>query len=397
MEEQRKKYRIGVICAAPSAQMSGQYDALACLEDYEFVLLFKYSQSANAAWSKVEPKNHKWEVLPACPSWVPGRFKKIVNGDIRPVLDKYDFDALILHGIYDCTAVLQGQKWCRRRGRPYILRTDANVFKEQKQSGFWRNLRIKLLMSDRVKNAGAIVYIGTNNRRYYELFGAVDSQLFHAPWEIDYDVLDSMLPEIQARRGEIRKSIGLDDDTVAIANIGRLEWRKGHDYIIPAMAELARRGKKIRMLIAGDGEERPTVEKLISQNDAPVTMLGNCNRQQVMELLAASDIFLLGSVMEAWGLVVNEAAMASLPLVLSDCVGSGVDMVTPRNGFIFKTSDVADLVEKLTVLIDDAELRKSMGQTSREIITNWRAQYKAVEGYRHAIERALRGAEKIGR
>jgi len=85
-----------------------------------------------------------------------------------------------------------------------------------------------------------------------------------------------------------------------------------------------------------------------------------------------SDIFILPSdVGETWGLVVNEAMNFRLPIIVSDLVGCGSDLVKhDENGYIFKTGNVEELARYLEELIIDRGKRELFGKKSFEIIKN---------------------------
>jgi len=390
MKKNGEKYRIGVICAAPSAQMSGQYDALASLTDYEFILLFKYPQSSNPAWGKVEPKKVKWEVLPQLPSWLPSRMKRFVNGNITHVLEKYDFDGMILHGIYDSTAILQAQRWCRKNGRPCLLRCDANILEEQRFSWFKR-LRHRILIGDKIKTSDALLTIGDNNSKYYENFGGTRDKLFLAPWEIDYDVLENAYEKALPKRQELRHILGIDDDTFVISSIARMFLYKGFDLLICAASRLEAEGYKIKMFFAGSGHDEEIIKRKVCQYNAPVEMTGNLSRQKLVELLVSSDAFTLMSTFEPWGLVVNEACLCGLPLILANQVGVAANLLkNDANGWSVPALDMEQFCGCVKKLINNRELCMKFGQASRNIYLDWTMTNSAAKGYKDALNFILK-------
>jgi glycosyltransferase involved in cell wall biosynthesis len=79
-------------------------------------------------------------------------------------------------------------------------------------------------------------------------------------------------------------------------------------------------------------------------------------------------VFVLPSLSEQWGMVLNEAACAGLPLVASDAAGAAWDLVEDGvNGFRVPAGDIAALREALRRLVDDAGLRASAGRRSAEL------------------------------
>jgi glycosyltransferase involved in cell wall biosynthesis len=167
--------------------------------------------------------------------------------------------------------------------------------------------------------------------------------------------------------------------------------KKGFQDAIAAVARLVQAGFPVTLLVAGDGPYRRRLNALAAEAPAgAVRMLGNLTRRGIVELLVSSDVFALCSHVEAWGLVVNEAALAGLPLLTSDAVGASADLVvSDRNGFIYPARNRQRLFELLRVLVEREDLRRSMGRASRQILDDWRRRYPVQEGYRQALHYAL--------
>ena len=106
--------------------------------------------------------------------------------------------------------------------------------------------------------------------------------------------------------------------------------------------------------------------------------------------LQAVDVFVLPSRSEPWGMVLNEAAAAGLPLVATEAVGAAHDLIEPgANGFRVPVNDVAALAEALRALEADAELRRAYGERSREVVGRFRP-----EAWADAVSAAARSATR---
>jgi glycosyltransferase involved in cell wall biosynthesis len=127
------------------------------------------------------------------------------------------------------------------------------------------------------------------------------------------------------------------------------------------------------LLMVGDGELRPALEKL-AQEAAPglVKFLGFQNQTELPALYDLCDVFVLPSRFEPWGLVVNEVMSAGKPVIVSDQVGSGPDLVVSGvNGGVFRVGDVVDLTDQLRPWLLDAERRAQGGAASLRRINAW--------------------------
>jgi glycosyltransferase involved in cell wall biosynthesis len=102
-----------------------------------------------------------------------------------------------------------------------------------------------------------------------------------------------------------------------------------------------------------------------------VNFLGFQQPASIPEVFAGADIFVLPSRHDGWGVVVNEALGAGLPIIVSDCVGARDLVEDGRNGFVTRAGDADGLVAALLKLAQSAELRKSMGQASAARAVQW--------------------------
>ena len=271
--------------------------------------------------------------------------------------------------------------------KPYLLRSDANVNKE---GTFFRRMSRKLLIGRKISYAAAILTIGTQNRKYYELFGGRQEQFFLAPWEIDYEDLEQNYQQAADKRQAIREEIGLDDNDCAIVVVGRLLHLKGYDTLIPAISKFPKENSAVKLVIVGDGPYRKDIEQLLIRYNLSAHFCGNLDRNKVIQVMTASDIFVISSYREAWGLVVNEAALCGLPLITSAAVGASNDLVVNGlNGYVYPPYDSSLLYKYLANLVSDKNMRKKMGENSRRIIAKWRKEASALEGYKKVLAAAL--------
>jgi glycosyltransferase involved in cell wall biosynthesis len=122
-----------------------------------------------------------------------------------------------------------------------------------------------------------------------------------------------------------------------------------------------------------------------------VHFAGFLNRSRIARAYAASDLLVLPSFLhETFGLVVAEAMNFSLPVVLSDKVGCGVDLVRDgQNGFVVPSRNARSLADALGNLVVDSERRRLAGKRSRELVDDWHYGM-AVEGIVRACQAAVR-------
>ncbi|MBT1450659.1 glycosyltransferase family 4 protein [Glaciecola sp. XM2] len=168
-------------------------------------------------------------------------------------------------------------------------------------------------------------------------------------------------------RQALREALDLAPQDIAIISVGRLVELKRFDILIDAIAKLPNH-EAIKVFIVGDGPQKDKLAQLISQHRLTntVTMLGE--RDDVEELLAASDIFSLTSETEGMSKSILEALAANLP-VLATNVGGNKDLVIhDQNGYLIEDHQPSSLTDYIKVLIQNAELRQKMGDESRNLV-----------------------------
>lgn len=127
------------------------------------------------------------------------------------------------------------------------------------------------------------------------------------------------------------------------------------------------------LVIAGDGPLREKIEwkRFTAPCAANIHLLGHKSYGELPSLYCGASAFVLPSAVDEWGLVVNEAMAAGLPVLVSEGAGCNADLVKGGvNGFTFDSSDISGLAA-LMCRLATASNRHAMGQASRAIIADW--------------------------
>jgi glycosyltransferase involved in cell wall biosynthesis len=127
------------------------------------------------------------------------------------------------------------------------------------------------------------------------------------------------------------------------------------------------------LLIVGDGECMEELRRLQLQHHLEgVRIVGFKNQTELPTYFHIADIFIMPSIAEPWGLVLNEAMCCQCAILASDEVVAAKDLVQNGvNGFIFKAGNVADLTYYLSKILADSELISAMGLNSAKLISKW--------------------------
>jgi len=145
-------------------------------------------------------------------------------------------------------------------------------------------------------------------------------------------------------------------------SVGNLLYVKGFDLLIEAFSQLKK--KNLRLLIVGEGPERPKLQKLIDALglSGQVALLGSIMRYEINQLLNQSDAFVLASRAETFGVVYIEAMAAGLPVIATKC-GGPEEFINEDNGILLPTEDVRQLAGAMT------EMYQNINQYDKKLIS----------------------------
>jgi phosphatidylinositol alpha-1,6-mannosyltransferase len=185
---------------------------------------------------------------------------------------------------------------------------------------------------------------------------------------------EKFVPLTDAERTAARHHFGLDRDAEIIVSVSRLVPRKGFDTAIRAVARLGRVRPKLRLVIAGGGRDDERLRRLVEELAAPVTFLGRIPNADLAPLYGCADVFAMlcrnrwgGLEQEGFGIVFVEAASCGIPQVAGDSGGAAEAVADGETGFVIADpEDTQAVADAFYTLLDDDDLRRTMGERSRQ-------------------------------
>lgn len=167
-------------------------------------------------------------------------------------------------------------------------------------------------------------------------------------------------------RDRVREEFNLPRGAPVLTVIGRLSQEKGQAFFLPWLPELLRSHPDVHVLIVGEGPTRQKCESVSRANGTEKSVLFTGHRQDIPDILAASDLLVIPSLMEGLSFCALEAMAAGRP-VAAFRVGGVPELVHhDRTGVLAPERDGSALVEQIRRLLDDTALRESVvaeGQT----------------------------------
>jgi len=309
------------------------------------------------------------------------RFTGVRTSNFRGALARGQFDALLVLG-WQTMAHVQAVQSAWSLGIPVIVRGESTLQRAPVRGArgaarrlLWLPAR-KRLYAAAFERIAAFLVIGTRNRDYYRSFGVPDEKMFRAPYGVDNAWFALSEPARTFARARVRDAIGVGAHSVVFASSAKLIERKRPMDLLDAVGRARQHGVPAHALFIGDGDLRASLERRAAEQgirDA-VTISGFINQAELPAWYAAADALVLPSdARETWGLVVNEAMAAGLPVVVSDAAGCAPDLVEEgANGWTYACGDVAALVDRLARLAAlGSDGRTAFGQRSRAIVARF--------------------------
>lgn len=295
--------------------------------------------------------------------------------EVVPVLRQLNLKAVLLPGYWHWSLYLNA--WSRLLGARTVVMTDAHLATTNRS---WARERLKQMVMPRF---GAGLASGRWSQRFLAHYGLPGDRVFLGYDAVDNDHFASAGDAARARDRELRMQLGLPDRF--FLNLGRFVPKKNLTTLVRAYAQAASTADDFPALVlVGNGESKDIVRAEVVRADLALIDHHAENPEavtagpavhfypfqqvdQTPTFFALAEAFVLPSLWEEWGLVVNEAMAAGTPVVVSDQVGSTGELVTDgETGLLFPPTDIDRLASHLQRLATDAALRAHLRTAGKE-------------------------------
>lgn len=318
---------------------------------------------------------------------VPSGFFSLIAPDLWGAIRNGDFDAVVLHG-HHYAANFIAMAAAKSAGIPVLMRCETHLKLSRK--GIKHVLR-KAILSALYKACDAFLAIGDANKEFYMAIGVPEDKISIAPYAVDNARFAASSNFNEDERRGLRYSLGISNERPAILYASKLQRRKHPDALVRAAQQLASEGVAFDLVIVGSGEMEGELRKLVAE-EGPVNtrFLGFVNQNHLPKILGACDVFVLPSEEEPWGLIVNEAMCAGLPVVVGADVGCVPNLVRHgENRFLVQPADTRGIAAAVRRIVTDPQLALKMSSSSREIISTWGFE-QCLDGLRQSLARCPR-------
>ena len=302
-------------------------------------------------------------------------FRDVRNPTLIREIEQWGADAVLVYG-WNYHSHLKAMRHFKGN-KQVLFRGDSTLLNEKK--GVKQMMR-RVFLRWVYSHVDAALYVGSHNKQYFLKHGLKEHQLFFAPHSIDNDRFAEITEKDKLFRDDLWRQLGIPPEARKFLFVGKLQYQKNPSLLVKAFIQLKRPG--MHLLFVGNGDEEEMV-KALAKPYPNIHFLPFQNQSAMPAIYRLGDAYCLTSVSETWGLAVNEAMACGRAVLVSHRVGCSVDLVKDgKNGYVFESGNVDDLVKKLEMLsMDDTD---AMGAMSKQMINDW-----SVERQVECIESAL--------
>lgn len=287
-------------------------------------------------------------------------------------INQFKPDVINLPGYYE-PAMNIVLFYCRLRGIKVVISSDST---EGDNVNIWWREAIKSFI---VSKAHGFFCYGSKSAEYIYKLGMKPKHILVANNSVDNEKVQTVYDEALTKRDTSKKNYNLRKYNFIY--VGRLIAFKNLYNMLVAYKPL--NNTDWGLIILGDGSEDEKLKQYAEENDLNgVRFVEGQQWFDVPKILALADVFILPSYSEPWGLVVNEAMAAGLPVIVSNKCGSAYDLVLEnKNGYTFNPYNVEELTGIFKKFVENPSIINSFGEKSQEIIKRFSPEQVAQEMY----------------
>jgi len=320
-----------------------------------------------------------------------GRFAGFDTPEIGKIIRRRDYDAVLVNG-WNYKSAWQAIWAAWQSDVRVFVRGDSHLHSPRS-----RTVRATKLLAYRrfVPCFDACLAAGEWSREYFAYYGARPDRIFFVPHVVDAEYMAIESQRLRAKRSELRRQWGLREDSVVFLFVGKFTETKRPLDFVRAVYDASGNERSVEGLMVGDGPLRGACEDFVRSHHAPISFAGFLNQSQIVRAYACSDLLVLPSDGETWGMVVNEAMACRRPCLVSDRVGCYPDLVFPgETGVVFPHCNVSALTAYIVELARNPSQIALMGEKAFNRLRSYSVQ-AAVDGVMQSLAVTVGPAEPV--
>jgi len=338
------------------------FNEIAKSDQVEFKVFFLAETVRGRPWRVEKEKiSFRYQVVPGIGIWLPDRFPIFFNPPIRWLLEKENPDLVIGCGYHHPTCLL-ALRYARSHGKRFILWSESH-----RDSIRLRSFPFKQYRSNFIHSSDGFVVPGRKSFNFIQSFGIDGKKMWTAPNAVANDFFSRNADTFRSQRQTLKSKRNFPSKIILY--VGRLVDSKGIPVLLEAFQSVSK-SLEAGLILVGEGKDQKKYLNFCRRHGLRNVFFEGFKQQDELPFYyGLADVFVLPSLREEWGLVLNEAAASGLPLIATDASGAAFDLIEEaKNGYRVRTGDSEALREKILAILKNPELQDSMGRRSREMI-----------------------------
>lgn len=266
--------------------------------------------------------------------------------EIKRYLKEFRNDIIIVGG-YSTPTGMYSVVYMKMHHIPFILNCDGGMVKNDS----YIKCKMKQFF---ITSASAWLSTGTSCTQYLLHYGANKKRIYQYPFA---STKESDICEVTTeQRLMLRQQLGIKEEQM-ILFVGSFIYRKGIDVLLEACWDL----ENTALVLVGGKDITPFLPKTDMKPHVHIYVEGFKSESDVRRYYQAADVFVLPTREDIWGLVVNEAMSAGLPVITTDKCGAGLELIEDGvNGYIVPIENIQKLKEKIQIVMETKEIQRNM-------------------------------------
>ena len=371
------KTKLAIITSHPIQYNAPMFALLGKSAILDIKVFYTWSQSRESLFDKDFGKTIQWDI-PLLEGYThefvenisktpgPGSYRGMVCPDLNREIESWGAQAILVYG-WNYHAHYHAMKHFRNR-IPVWFRGDSTLLDE---AGGAKQMLRRTFLKYVYRSVDFALYVGENNRHYYQKHGFSKERLFFAPHAIDNHRFGDPGGRMRQEAGKWRAELGIGEKDIAVLFVGKFELKKDPELLIRAALLMDKPG--VHYIFTGNGALEANMQAM-TQGKSRFHFIPFQNQSRMPVVYNLGDILALPSQGpgETWGLAVNEAMACGKAILVSNRCGCAIDLVDPgKNGFVFEAGNTAKCAEVLDQMTVSREQTAKMGEFSKKLVTSW--------------------------
>ncbi|MGB7666106.1 MAG: glycosyltransferase family 4 protein, partial [Candidatus Acidiferrales bacterium] len=391
-----KKMRVLLLCSHPNQYGSPMWRRLSEHAQVEVLVAYCSLEGAEShvdpgfgvevAWDVPLLDGYPWVKLKnSSPRPAVGPFFGLINRGVWKLIRRNRFDAIAVFTGYMCATFWIALMAAKISGIPLLYGTDATTLRGLDGRN-WKARVKKYLWPWLFRRADVVIAPSSGTVELMRSLSIPEERIALLPYVVDNNWWTENATNVD--RKALREAWGIPAEASIVLFCAKLQpWKRPQDLL----RAFARANVSDAYLIfVGDGPMRKQLEREVMELNVQerVRFLGFKNQSALPGVYCSSDVMVLPSEYEAFGVVVNEAMVCGCPVIVSDQVGARFDLVRENEtGFVYPAGDIDALAGALSRALGSCERLRRMGDAARARMSQWSPELY-VESFVDAFYRA---------